>query len=91
MKLLSKFIHVNNVCELERKEVSLQIFKYVTYDIDGVKERKKIKLVSSQVCVCEFMKDFLKNTRNYVQHVHVSQWKDENFRICRDTFPVGTM
>jgi hypothetical protein len=23
--------------------------------------------------------------------VHVARWKDENFRICKDTFPVGTV
>jgi hypothetical protein len=74
MELLSKCIHVNDEYELGRKEVSLQIFKYVTYDIDGGKERKKIQLVTSQVRVCDFMKDFIKNTRQYVQHVHVARW-----------------
>jgi hypothetical protein len=49
MELLSKCIHVSDEYELGRKEVSLQIFKYVTYDIDGGKERKNIQLVTSQV------------------------------------------
>jgi hypothetical protein len=35
MKLLGKCIHVSDEYELGRKEVALQIFKYVTYDIDG--------------------------------------------------------
>jgi hypothetical protein len=59
MTLLSKCIHVSDEHELGRKEVSLQSFKYVTYDIDGGQERKKIQLVTSQVRVCDFMKDFI--------------------------------
>jgi hypothetical protein len=35
MTLLSKCIHVRNEYELGRKEVFMQKFKYVTYDIDG--------------------------------------------------------
>jgi hypothetical protein len=49
MTLLRKCIHVSDEYELGRKEVSLQRFKYVTYDIDGGQERKKIQLVTSQV------------------------------------------
>jgi hypothetical protein len=62
MTLLSKCIHVSDEYELGRKEVSLQIFKYVTYDIDGGQERKNIQLVTSQLRVCDFMKDFVKKT-----------------------------
>jgi hypothetical protein len=69
----------------------LQRFKYVAYDIDGGYERKNIQLVTSQVWVCDFKKDFVENTLQYVQHVHVARWKDENFRICKDTFPIGTV
>jgi hypothetical protein len=49
MKLFIKFIHVGDGYELGRKEVTLHRFKYVTYDIDGGQERKKIQLVTSQV------------------------------------------
>jgi hypothetical protein len=59
MTLLSKCIHVSNEYELGRNKVSLQSFKYVTYDIDGGQERKKIQLVTSQVRFCDFMKDFI--------------------------------
>jgi hypothetical protein len=62
MTLLRKCIHVSDEYELGRKEVSLQSFKYVTYDIDGGQERKKIQLVTSQVRVCDFMKDFIEKT-----------------------------
>jgi hypothetical protein len=42
-------IHVSDEYELGRKEVALQRFKYVAYDIDGGYERKNIQLVTSQV------------------------------------------
>jgi hypothetical protein len=67
----------------------LQSFKYSTYDIDGGRDRNNIQLVTSKVQVCDFMKEFVENTRYYVQYVHVDRLKDEHFRICRDTFPVG--
>jgi hypothetical protein len=37
-------------------------FKYVTYDIDGGKERKRIQLVTYKVRVCDFMNDFFEKT-----------------------------
>jgi hypothetical protein len=62
MTLLRNCIHVSDEYELGRKEFSLQSFKYVTYDIDGGKERKKIQLVTSQVQVFDFMKYFVEKT-----------------------------
>jgi len=47
MELLSKCIHVSDEYELGRKKISLKIFKYVAYDIDERKERKKIQLATS--------------------------------------------
>ena len=41
MTLRNKCIHVSNEYELGRKEVSLQRFKYVRYDIYGGQEGKK--------------------------------------------------
>jgi hypothetical protein len=49
MALIIKCIHVSDEYEMGRKEASLQIFKYVIYDIDGGHERKNIQLVTSQV------------------------------------------
>jgi hypothetical protein len=62
MELLRKCIHVSDEYELGRKEVDLQSFKYVMYSIDGGKEREKIQLVTSQVQVCDFIKDFFEKT-----------------------------
>jgi hypothetical protein len=35
------------------------------------------------------MKEFVEKTQQYIQHVDVARWKDDDFRICRDKFPVG--
>jgi hypothetical protein len=42
MELLRKCMHVSDEYELGRKEVDLQSFKYVMYDIEGGHERKNI-------------------------------------------------
>ena len=44
-----------------------------------------------QVRVCDFIQEFFQKTQEYVQHVHVARSQDEHFRICRDTFLVGTI
>ena len=49
MSFLDKCIHATDEHELGRHEVNLQSFKYVTYDIDGGNERKKIQLVTSHI------------------------------------------
>ena len=71
--------------------VEMQSFKYVTYQSDSAKESKKIALVKSQVWVCDFLTDFYKKTESYVQHVHVARWQDEQYRKCRENFPIGTI
>ena len=35
--------------------------------------------------------EFDKKTEQYVQHVHVAGWQDEQYRKCRDIFPIGTI
>ena len=37
------------------------------------------------------MEEFFEKTQQYVKHVHVARWQDEQFRACRDTFPIGTI
>jgi len=48
-------------------------------------------ILCQQVQVSVFVKEFIEKTRQYVQHVHLARWQDEKFRICRDTFPRGTI
>jgi hypothetical protein len=49
MELPSKCMHVSNVYELGKREVDMQIFKFVTYDIEEGNERTNIHLVMFQV------------------------------------------
>ena len=37
------------------------------------------------------MEEFFEKTQQYVKHVHMGRWKDEQFRMCRDTYPIGTI
>ena len=37
------------------------------------------------------MEELFEKTQQYVKHVHVAHWKDEQFRMCKDTFPIGTI
>ena len=48
-------------------------------------------ILCQQVQVSDFVKKFIEKTHQYVQHVHLARWQDEKFRICRDTFPCGTI
>ena len=41
--------------------------------------------------VCDFISDFRGKIQKYIQHVDMAWWKDEQFRICRDTFPLRTI
>ena len=44
-----------------------------------------------QVEVCDFILEFHGNIQQYIQHVDMAQWQDEQFRIWQDTFPLGTI
>ena len=48
-------------------------------------------ILCQQVQLSVFIKEFIENTHQYVQHVYLAWWQDEKFRICRDTFPHGTI
>ena len=44
-----------------------------------------------QVQVCEFIPEFFGKIQDYIQHIHMAWWKDEQFKQCRDMFPLGTI
>ena len=44
-----------------------------------------------QVQVCDFISEFRGKIQQYIQHVDMAWWQHEKFRICRDTFPLGTI
>ena len=47
--------------------------------------------VTHYVQVCEFISKFCTKIQKYIQHVNMARWQDEQFRICRDTFPLGAI
>ena len=48
--------------------------------------------MKSDVCVADFMKLFQeKIVYDYIGHTHRERWLDEQFKLCKDTFPLGTI
>ena len=45
----------------------------------------------SPTLVCDFISELHGKIQQYIQHVDMAQWQAEQFRICRDTFPLGTI
>lgn len=46
--------------------------------------------MKSDVCVADFMKLFQeKIVYGYIGHTHRARWLDGNFKLCKDTFPMG--
>ena len=44
------------------------------------------------ICVAEFMKMFQeKLVYEYIMHTHRARWLDEKFKLCKDTFSLGTI
>ena len=41
--------------------------------------------------VCDFIPKFRGKIQQYIQHVNMAQCLDKQFRICWDTFPLGTI
>ena len=44
-----------------------------------------------QVRVCDFIPEFHGKIQQYIQHVDMARWQDEQLRICRDTLPLRTI
>ena len=38
--------------------------------------------------VCDFISEFRGKIQQYIQHVDMARWQDEQFRISWDTFPL---
>jgi hypothetical protein len=64
--VLSQCIHESEDHEFGRMVVDMQSFKYVTYELDNGKERKKIALVMSQVSVV-----YLKGIHSFKLHLEI--------------------
>ena len=47
--------------------------------------------MKSDICVADFMKLFQeKIVYDHIGHTHRARWLDEQFKLCKDTFPLGT-
>ena len=44
-----------------------------------------------QVRVCDFIPKFRGKIQQFIQHVNMARWQDAQFKICWDTFPLGTI
>ena len=44
-----------------------------------------------EVKVCDFISEFHGKIQQYIKHVNMARWQDQQFKICRDTFPLGTI
>ena len=44
-----------------------------------------------QVWVCDFIPKFRGKIQQFIQHVNMARWQDAQFKICWDTFPLGTI
>ena len=44
-----------------------------------------------RVRVCDFILEFHGNMQQYIQHVNMAWWEDDQFIIYQDTFPLGTI
>ena len=55
-------------------------------------EGSRCELVSKECSVADFISDFKDNLfYKYSRHSHRSQWLDQQFRMCKDSFPIGTI
>ena len=55
-------------------------------------ESSRCELVGKDISVANFILDFKENlVYKYARHSHRSQWLDQQFRTCKETFPIGTI
>ena len=48
--------------------------------------------MKSDVCVADFMKLFQeKILYDYIGYTHRARWLDDKLKLCKDTFPLGTI
>jgi hypothetical protein len=64
----------------------------VKYTLKSGGEGSRCELVAKEYNVADFISDFKTNLfYKYAKHSHRSQWLDQQFRMCKDTFPIGTI
>lgn len=62
------------------------------YTLKSGGEGSRCELVSREVGVDDFILDFKENIfYKYARHTHKSQWLNQQFRMCKNSFPIGTI
>ena len=55
-------------------------------------EGSRCELVAKEISVASFISDFKTNLfYKYARHSHRYQWLDQQFRVCKETFPIDTI
>ena len=92
---LSKFVqcfHEGSKHEFGKKLVEKKRYEIVKYTLQSGGEGSRCELVSKECSVADFISDFKDNLfYKYARHSHRSQWLDQQFRVCKDSFPIGTI
>ena len=64
----------------------------VKYTLKSGGEGSRCELVSKEINVASFISNCKKNLfYKYARHSHRYQWLDQQFRMCKETFPIGTI
>jgi hypothetical protein len=92
---LSKFVtcfHEGSKHDFANKIVEKKIFEIVKYSLKSGGEDSRCELVTREVSIADFISDFKKNLfYEYARHSHKFQWLDQQFKMCKDSFPIGTI
>jgi len=92
---LSKFdtcFHEGCEQDLGKTIVKKKVYETVKYTLKSGGESSRCELVGKDISVASFISDFKENLfYKYARHSHRSQWLDQQFRMCKDTFPIGTI
>lgn len=64
----------------------------VKYTLKSGGESSRCELVGKDISVVSFILDFKEIFfYKYERHSHRSQWLDQQFKMCKETFPIGTI
>ena len=81
-------------CEQDFRKtiVKKKVYEMVKYTLKSRGEGSRCELVAKEISVASFISDFKANLfYKYARHSQRSQWLDQKFRMCKETFPIGTI
>ena len=72
--------------------VKKKVYEMVKYTLKRGCEGSRCELIGKEISVASFISYFKTNIfYKYARHSHSSQWLDQQFRVCKETFPIGTI